>query len=93
MYWLWVGEKKTSVHTWISHGESKYEESLLRMVAKEMNLSREELDRFVSCQIDGARYLQLQVQKGKVVLLTQTPPAAAPAKRNQRRGRDRQGRR
>ena len=46
MLWFMVQGRRTSIHTWISHGQRKLDERLLRLVARELRLSKAELLKF-----------------------------------------------
>src|ERR1035441_10112735 len=43
MLWLVIQGRRTSIHTWVSHGQRKLDDRLLRLVARELHLSRLEL--------------------------------------------------
>jgi hypothetical protein len=69
MYWFYVDGKKTSVHTWISHGERKYEKQLLAKVRSQIRLQDwDEFRRFVECPMQYGAYLNLMVARGHVKL-------------------------
>ena len=66
MLWFTVGGRRTPIHTWISHGQKKLDDRLLRLVAKELHLSRVELSKFVECEMSYEDYLRRMVQGGHV---------------------------
>ncbi len=53
MLWFMVQGRRTSIHTWVSHGQRKLDDRLLRLVAKELHLPKAELPSFV--MRDGLR--------------------------------------
>jgi hypothetical protein len=57
MFWLHVDGKKTSVRTRLSHGLSEYGDSLLAQVAKQMKITRAQLDAFIDCDLSAAEYV------------------------------------
>jgi hypothetical protein len=46
MLWFVAQGRRTSIHTWVSHGQRKLDERLLRLVARELRLSKAELLKF-----------------------------------------------
>ena len=68
MYRLYVGGRKTSVRTYISHGKSEYGDNLLGQIARQVKLRRAELDDLVDCPLDGEAYAALLIQRGHVKL-------------------------
>jgi len=67
-YWLYDGEKKTSVKTRVSHGLSEYGDSLLAQVRKQLCLdTKMQLLDLVECPISQQDYLRILVQKGVVI--------------------------
>ena len=66
MLWFTVEGRRTSIHTWISHGKRKLDYRLLRLVAKELHLSKGELLRFVQCEMSYEDYLHRLIEAGHV---------------------------
>lgn len=64
MYWLVVRGRKTAIRTRISHGERKLDDWLLRQMAKQLHLSKQELLEFIDCRIDGEQYIKLMIERG-----------------------------
>ena len=64
MLWFVVQGRRTSIHTWVSHGQRKLDDRLLRMIAKELHLSRGELLKFVECDMSYADYLRRMIDGG-----------------------------
>ena len=46
-----VEGRRTSIHTWVSHGQRKPDDRLPRLMASELHLSRAELLKFVECEM------------------------------------------
>jgi len=68
MFWLYVGGRRTSIRTRISHGAKEYNDSLLAMVAKQVRLRRADLDDLIECSLTGEDYLKLLTEQGHVKL-------------------------
>jgi hypothetical protein len=66
MYWFYLGDKKTSVRTRISHGENEYSDSLLGRMAKQVHLSKKELLEFIDCDLTEKQYTKILVENGVV---------------------------
>jgi hypothetical protein len=64
MLWLVIQGRRTSIHTWVSHGQRKLDDRLLRLVARELHLSRAELLKFVECEISYEDYVRRMVDRG-----------------------------
>ena len=67
MYWFFSGERKTSIRTRISHGESEYDDYLLGLVSRQMKLSKQQLLGFVVCALKYSGYLKLLKAAGHVI--------------------------
>lgn len=72
MYWLYAGDKKTSIRTRLSHGEKEYGQKLLAAMRKQLKLTKVDFDRFMDCPMTGEQYLELLITQGHVVLPTTT---------------------
>ena len=64
MLWLTVQGRRTSIHTWVSHGQKKLDDRLLRLMAGELHLSRAELLKFVECEMSREEYLCRMIGAG-----------------------------
>ncbi len=64
-----VEGRKSGIHTKISHGRSEYGDNLLSFVAKELHLSRKQLDDLLDCPLSYEGYLS--VLREKKVITTQ----------------------
>lgn len=73
MYWLYVGNRKTSVRTRISHSESEYGDRLLNQMAKQVGLNRTEFDDLIECPLTHDEYLKRLRTRG-IVRLGEGPP-------------------
>ena len=50
-------DKKHSIHTKISHGEVDIDDSLIRFMAKQIKLDRDEFLKFVMCTLSKDEYI------------------------------------
>jgi len=66
MYWFYVGEKKTSVRTRLSHGVSEYGDSLLGQMARQLHLTRADLGELIECPLTEDAYRQKLISGGYV---------------------------
>lgn len=73
MYWLYIGSRKTSVRTRISHSESEYGDKLLGQMAKQVGLSKAEFDDLIECPLSYDEYVQLLIARGIIKLDRSTP--------------------
>ena len=66
MLWFMVQGRRTSIHTWVSHGQRKLDDRLLRLIAKELHLSKADLLKFVVCEMSYEDYLRRMIVGGHV---------------------------
>src|SRR5271157_1675571 len=64
MLWFVVQGRRTSIHTWVSHGQRKLDDRLLRLIGRELHLSRAELLKFVECEMNYEDYRRRMVDEG-----------------------------
>ena len=64
MLWFTYDGRKTPMHTWFSHGQRKADDSLIRLIAKELGLTRKELLEFVGCTLSEDDYAALLTERG-----------------------------
>ena len=64
MLWFVVQGRRTSIHTWVSHGQRKLDDRLLRLIGRELHLSRAELLKFVECEMSYEDYRRRMVDEG-----------------------------
>jgi predicted RNA binding protein YcfA (HicA-like mRNA interferase family) len=77
MLFLYVNNKKTNVHTKISHGSKEYGDKLLNMVKKELKLeNRNQLDDLINCPMSYDKYIGL-LSKNKHIQLQLAPEIPA----------------
>lgn len=65
-YFHTIDGRKTGVRTMISHGEDECREPLLHKMARQLWLSRSELDSFVDGTMTLAQYLAILRTKGAI---------------------------
>ena len=66
--WLYVGNTKTTVHTWLSHGESEYGDDLLAQMKKQLGISKKDLFDLVRCPLKYDAYVAQLVESGRIRL-------------------------
>ena len=62
-YFLWVGNKKSSVRTKISHGIEEYGIELLKRVSEQLHLTNKELNDLLDCPLTLEGYVRLLRQR------------------------------
>jgi hypothetical protein len=70
MYWLYIGDRKTSIRTRISHSESEYGDRLLNQMAKQVGLDRTEFDDLIQCPLSKEQYIELLRSRGIIKFAT-----------------------
>ena len=50
---LYIDGKRTGIHTKIGHGETEIHEPLIRSMARELRLNKQQFIGLVDCSIDG----------------------------------------
>ncbi len=66
MYWLYVDGKKTQIRTRLSHSMNEYDDNLLGLMARQLKVSRGELDDLVDCPLSKEKYAALMLERGHV---------------------------
>ena len=68
VYYLWDGDKKTNIHTMISHGAREdIGDILARKLQRQLRLDRKkELREFVDCPLTHDGYISFLKQKGEI---------------------------
>ena len=66
MYWFYVGGRKTSVRTRLSHGVSEYGDSLLGQMARQLHLTRTDLGELIECPLKEDQYRQKLISGGHI---------------------------
>lgn len=64
LYFLYVDGKKSSIYTKISHDSREYGGQLFSLMAKQLQLTREELDQLIACPLTYERYIELLQERG-----------------------------
>jgi hypothetical protein len=64
MMWFAHNGRKTNIHTWFSYGRKKADDSLLRLIARELGVTRKELLEFVECTLSEDAYAALLMARG-----------------------------
>lgn len=67
MYVLYRAGLKTPIRTKVSHSRDEYGDSLLAQMARQLSLSRGELNELIRCPLSHERYIQLLVERGRLV--------------------------
>lgn len=67
MFRLIVSGSRTAIRTRISHGQRRVDDWLLSEIARELHLSKQELLRFVECEIDHEHYVGLMIRRGHLL--------------------------
>ena len=62
-YFYYQNQKKTSVYTKISHGETDIGAALLSRMARQVRLSKIEFDDLIDCPLDAPGYLSALIAK------------------------------
>ena len=63
-YFLYAGDKKTSVHTKISHGRKEYGANLLSQMSKDLHLTNKQFGQLIECPLSHEDYIQVLVDHG-----------------------------
>ena len=56
--------KKTNIHTKISHGESEYDDQLISLMARELNLKKDSFLNLIECKMKHEDYIKILKKKG-----------------------------
>jgi hypothetical protein len=66
-YYLIVGGKRSSIHTFISHGEKEYGKNLMGKIKNQLRFKdNTEAEGFFDCNVDGVTYLN-SLKERKVI--------------------------
>lgn len=60
----YIDGKRTGIYTKISHGETEIHEPLIRSMARELRLNKEQFLGLVDCSIDGDQYISILKENG-----------------------------
>ena len=73
MYWLYIGERKTSIRTRISHSEREYGDNLLGQMAKQVRLPKKKFLELIDCSLVKNDYFAL-LEDRDIIRLPKDPP-------------------
>jgi len=65
--WLYVGEQRTSVKTYLSHSIREYGDDLLAKVKKQLGVSKRQLLALVNCPLTYDEYVSHLKEVGRIV--------------------------
>lgn len=68
MFFFMVAGKRTSIRTRLSHGQTKIDNWLLGEIAKQVHLSKQDLNQFIECEMTQEAYLRKMIDDGHVRL-------------------------
>jgi len=63
-YFLYLGDKRTSVRTKISHGETEIDDGLIKLMAKQIHLTKDQFIDLVNCPLSYDEYIKILQEKG-----------------------------
>lgn len=64
--WLYVGQRKTSVKTYLSHGTKEYGESLIAPLKRQLGVSKPQLLALVDCPLTYDAYVAHLEKSGRI---------------------------
>ena len=64
--WLFVGERRTRIRTWLSYGRSEYGEDLLAKVKQQLGVTKKQLHDLVDCPMNHEAYVAHLVATGRI---------------------------
>jgi predicted RNA binding protein YcfA (HicA-like mRNA interferase family) len=65
---FWANDKKTSIHTMVSHGGREIDDHLIGLMSSQIRLDKEEFVKLVECMISKEDYLQKMLRDRAVVI-------------------------
>lgn len=65
-YTLYVNGKRTSIYTFISHGNKEYGDNLLNKMKDQLHISRKELEELIMCPLKHEDYIQILHKKNLI---------------------------
>lgn len=66
-FWLFIGDKKTSVKTWVSHGHSDCGNRLISWMSKQLSISKEQFVALVSCPLKHEEYVEILRKQNRIM--------------------------
>ncbi|MDF2889803.1 MAG: hypothetical protein K0R80_170 [Clostridia bacterium] len=67
-FFLTINNKKTSIRTKLSHGDSEIDSFLIGKMAKQTGLTNKEFEDLIKCPLTKDEYIKLLLERGKVVI-------------------------
>ena len=67
-FFLYVGDRKSSIRTKVSHGIKEYSSNLLSLMARQLHLSNKQLGDLLDCPLRYEEYLSILQEKRKLQL-------------------------
>ncbi|MGE5630749.1 MAG: hypothetical protein ACM3TR_06570 [Caulobacteraceae bacterium] len=67
-YHLYVNDKRTSVRTKISHGETEIDSYILNQMAKQVCLTNEQFEDLINCPLSYNDYVAILIENHKITL-------------------------
>lgn len=61
---LYIQDRKTSIFTKISHGKREIDDSLIKRMAGQIKLDKNQFMRLIECSIDHDKYIQTLKENG-----------------------------
>jgi hypothetical protein len=61
---LYVGGKKIGIRTYYSHGAKECDDYILAQMARQLMLSRAQLNDLIDCQMSGEAYVEMLRNRG-----------------------------
>jgi hypothetical protein len=68
VYHLYIGNKKSTVRTYVSFGSKEYGDNLLGFMSRQLRLRRGELNELIECPLSEEQYVALLVERGEIAL-------------------------
>lgn len=65
-FFLKVAGRSQAIRTKLSHGRSKIDDSLLRLMARQLHLTRDEFIELISCTLSAEDYVRLLKERGQI---------------------------
>lgn len=65
-FFFYVGNRKTSIRTMVSHNDKEIDEYLQANIAKQMGITKPELKKFVECSLKQEAYYQILIERKKI---------------------------
>jgi len=70
-FFFYVNGRKTSIRTMVSHNDKMINDWLQTRIAKQMGITKPELDKFVECSMTQDIYCDVLVERKKIMIVKQ----------------------